>query len=385
MEADSNQRHRPVVDWTVSLSETAPMSTITAAVSRGQEAPFTIETLTMSEPGPDEVLVKIHAAGLCHTDLATLAGPMMAWPAVLGHEGAGVIEAVGSNVTGFQVGDHVATYFAWCGRCAACLQGQPTRCDQMWPLNFGGRREDGTTPLSAADGSPVGARYLGQSCFATHAMVSSRSVIKVPQEIDLTVIAALGCGTLTGAGAVLNTLKVGAADHLVVSGVGAVGLGAVMAASAAGATRIVAIDIVQERLDLALAVGATHAIDGRSDDVLGQIRQAIPGGVDYAFDASGAPEAVMTSLAALKLNGKIALAAGGLAAAAQSPVLTGKTVYNTLVGEAVPAVLLPRLIELHLHGKFPIERVVSTYPLEQIDAAVADTQAGKVLKAVFTP
>lgn len=361
------------------------MTTITAAVSRGTENPFTIEDLELAEPGHDEVLVRIHAAGLCHTDLSTLEGPIMSWPAVLGHEGAGIVERVGSGVTEFQPGDHVATSFAWCGRCAACLQGAPTRCDQMWPLNFSGARADGSTYLTAADGSTVGGSYLGQSCFATHSLVPERSVIKAPHEIDLTVVAALGCGNLTGAGAVLNTLKVGAGDGIVISGVGPVGLGAVMAAQAAGATRIVAIDVLPERLAIAQQVGATHTIDGRADNVLAQIQEIFGGGVDIAFDSSGNPDAVFTDIAALKLNGRIALAAGGIAAAAQSPVLTGKTVYNTLVGEVVPRVFLPRLFDLYLHGKFPIDPLITTYPLEEIASAVADTHSGKVIKAVFTP
>lgn len=361
------------------------MTTITAAVSRGKEVPFTIETLELADPGPDEVLVKISAAGLCHTDLGVLEASLVKWPAVLGHEGAGVVERVGTNVVEFQPGDHVATSFAWCGRCAACLQGRPTRCELMIPLNFDGVRADGSVVLTAADGAAVGGLFMGQSCFATHALVAASSVIKVPQEIGLAVVAALGCGIQTGAGAVLNTLRVSPGDSIVVSGTGTVGLGAVMAARAAGATRIVAVDVLQPRLELALEVGATHAIDGRAEDVPAQLQQALGGQADVAFDASGVPEVVQNDVNALKLGGQIALAASGAGAAMSSPAIIGKTIYNTLVGEVVPRVFLPRLIDLHLHGKFPVDRLISTYALRDIESAVDDTKAGKATKAVLTP
>ncbi|WP_155060168.1 NAD(P)-dependent alcohol dehydrogenase [Streptomyces blattellae] len=360
------------------------MTTISALVSRGKEAPFTLETLELAEPGPDEVLVKISAAGLCHTDLAVLGGPMMMWPGVLGHEGAGVIDRVGTNVTEVKPGDHVATTVGWCGRCASCLQGRPTKCARMMPLNFTGTREDGSTILTASDGSPVGGRFLGQSCFATHALLSSTSVIPVPDDLDFTIVAALGCGLQTGSGAVLNTLRVSPGDSIVISGVGPVGLGAVMAARAAGATRIVAIDLLASRRELALEVGATHAVDGRGDNVLAQIQEAVGGPADFAFDSTGVPEVVLTDLAALKLDGHFAAGASGLGAASQSPVMLGKTIHNVVAGDSVPRLFLPRLIDLHRHGMFPVERLITTYPLADIDTAIEDTQVGKATKAILT-
>ena len=361
------------------------MTTISALVSRSKETPFTLETLELADPGPDEVQVRITAAGLCHTDLAVLGSPMMMWPGVLGHEAAGVIERVGTNVTEVRPGDHVATTVAWCGRCEACLQGRPTKCHHMMPLNFTGTREDGSTILTASDGSPVGGRFMGQSCFATHALLSSTSVIPVPDDIDPRVVAALGCGLQTGSGAVLNTLRVAPGDSIVISGTGPVGLGAVMAAAASGATRIVAVDVLKPRLDLALQLGATHAIDGRSDDVLAKIQEAVGQPADLAFDTTGVPEVVLTDLAALKLDGRFAAGASGLEAASQSPVMMGKTIHNIIAGDSVPLLFLPRLIDLHRNGKFPVERLISTYPMEDIDEAIEDTSAGKATKAILMP
>lgn len=252
-------------------------TTITAAVSRGTEAPFTIEELRLDDSGPDEVLVRIEATGLCHSDIAALDHPMFPWPAVLGHEGAGVVERVGDHVTGLTPGDRVATSFAWCGRCPACLQGRPTRCVKMLALNFSGVRADGSHLLHTADGTPVSGRFMGQSAFASYVLVPASSVITVPTDLDPAIVAGLGCALQTGAGSMLNALRVTAGDHVVISGVGSVGLAAVMAARAAGATRIVAVDVLEPRRDLAKKVGATHTVDGASDDLPGAIRAALGG------------------------------------------------------------------------------------------------------------
>lgn len=361
------------------------MTTITAAVSRGPESPFTIETLRLDDPGPDEVLVRIEATGLCHSDVAALDHAMVAWPAVLGHEGAGVVERVGNQVTDVQPGDHVATSFAWCGQCAACLQGKPTRCVKMRSLNFSGMREDGSHLLHTNDGTPVSGRFMGQSAFATHVVVRASSVIVVPSDLDPAIVAGLGCALQTGAGAVLNALRVTAGDHVVVSGVGSVGLAAVMAARAAGATRVVAVDLLEPRRELAARVGATHTVDGASADLVGELRAALGGEADAAFDASGAPDAVLSDVSVLKADGVIALAAGGFVAAAQSPASTGKSVLNVLVGDQVPRAFVPRLIDLHRSGLIDLDAVITRYPLADIDKAIGDTRAGTTAKAVLIP
>jgi aryl-alcohol dehydrogenase len=360
------------------------MTTITAAVSRGTEAPFTLETLELDAPRPDELLVKIQAAGLCHTDVSTLEGPMpRPWPGVLGHEGVGVVEAVGSSVTDFAPGDHVVISFAWCGQCAACLKGRPTRCARMVPLNFAGTREDGSTTMTAEDGSPVYGSFFGQSSFATHALTPARDAVKVPDDIDASVLAALGCTTFTGAGSIVNALRVEPGERGIVSGVGAVGLAAVMAAAASGATRIVAVDVHPARLQLARELGATHTIDGRDADVFPQIQQALGGPADFAVDTSGVPSAVQAVIMGLNIDGRVALIAGGLSESIPPPAMFGKTVHHVIAGDVVPRVFLPHLIDLHRQGRFPVERLITTYPLADIAQAVADTKDGTATKAVI--
>lgn len=362
------------------------MTTITALVSRPTGARFSLETLELAEPHPDELLVKLSATGLCHTDLNVLQGRMpMKWPAVLGHEGAGVVEKVGAHVDDFQPGDHVMGHSAWCGRCDACLEGRPKQCVMLMPLNFSGLRDDGSTSMTAADGSAVHGNFLGQSAFATHALIRASGAVKVPDELDLRLVAAFGCSTQTGAGAIINTLRVRAGDSVVVSGTGSVGLAAVMAAAAAGATRIVAVDVLPSRLDEALKVGATHAVDGRDHNVVAQIEHAAGGKADFAFDTTGVPEVVANVAIALKNGGDLGIAASGLEEAAlQRMPLLGKTVHNIVAGGAHPRVFLPRLLNLHVHGRFPVDQLLTHYPLADIEAAVEDTKVGKSTKAILT-
>jgi aryl-alcohol dehydrogenase len=362
------------------------MPMITAAVTRAAAAPFTLETVELADPRHDELLVRIDACGLCHTDLHVRGGAMpVRWPAVLGHEGAGVIEKVGSHVTEFRPGDHVMLSYAWCGRCSACLQGRPTRCARMMPLNFGGTRQDGSTTMTADDGTPVHGSFFGQSSFATHALVTASSAVAVPADLDPAVAAAMGCSMQTGAGAILHTLGVRAADSVIVSGAGPVGLAAVMAARAAGATRIVAVDVLTSRLDLAREVGATHTVDGNDENLLATIQQAAGGPADAAFDTSGVAAVVLAGLLALTADGRLGLGAGGLEDAARLPTaMLGKTVHNVIAGDSVPRVLIPRLIDLHRHGRFPVERLITTYPLADIETAVTHATDGTATKVVFT-
>lgn len=359
------------------------MTTTHALVSR-PGADFTLDELEVDDPRSDEVLVRILATGVCHSDLAVLGGPMMKWPGVLGHEGAGVVERIGSGVTEFAVGDHVATSVGWCGRCQACLSGRPTRCSRMVELNFTGTRPDGSTYLTAPGGTPVGGRFMGQSTFATYALLPADSLVHVLSDLDPVVVAALGCGVQTGAGAVINALRVQPGDSVVVSGAGSVGLGAVMAARAAGATSVLAVDVLQSRLDLALEVGATHAVDGTDREVARRIGESLGGLADHAVDTTGRPEVVLADLQALKADGALVAAAGGVDGATQGMAMTGKTIHNVILGDSVPRLFIPRLIRLHQRGMLPVDKLVTTYPLADIDSAVRDTRTGATTKAVLT-
>lgn len=361
------------------------MTTISAAVSRGEDAPFAFQTLRLDAPRPDELLVRITATGLCHSDLAVIHGAVpMTWPAVLGHEGAGVVEAIGDAVTDFAVGDRVALSFAWCGHCAACLTGRPAYCERMFLLNFAGTREDGSTTMTAEDGSAVHGSFFGQSSFATHALVAARDAVRVPDSIDLDLVGPLGCGFQTGAGAIINTLAVTAGASVVVSGAGAVGLAAVMAARAVGAATIIAVDVVPSRLDTALRVGATHVVNGKEEDVPARVQEILGGGADVAFDTTGVPGVVLGDLAALKLGGRLGLvAAGPEGATLPIAAMTGKTVHHLVQGDAVPRTFLPVLLDLHARGDFPFDSLIRIYPFEQIEQAVADTRSGATVKAVL--
>jgi aryl-alcohol dehydrogenase len=212
---------------------------IKAAVVRDKGGPFNLETLTLEGPRRDEVLVRIVASGMCHTDMVARDKVYeVPHPIVLGHEGAGIVEVVGEDVQGVDPGDHVVLSYLPCGRCKPCLLGKPFYCENTYALSFGGARLDGSMATRDAEGKPVHDHFFGQSSFGTLALANERNVVKVPEDAPLELLGPLGCGIQTGAGSVMNALKVGAGTSFVVFGAGAVGLAAVMAASAVGATTV---------------------------------------------------------------------------------------------------------------------------------------------------
>ncbi|MCP5026028.1 MAG: NAD(P)-dependent alcohol dehydrogenase [Actinomycetia bacterium] len=359
----------------------------TAAVLRGSESPFGLASLTLADPGPGEVLVRLVATGMCHTDLSMREVHRdTPWPVVLGHEGAGVIEGLGSAVSGLSLGQPVVLSYNSCGGCRPCQAGTPNYCDQMWPLNFHCSRLDGSTALSV-DGHPVGSHYFGQSSFAAHAVVSARSVVPVGADVDLTIAGPLGCGVQTGAGAVFNTFDPDPGDALVVFGCGAVGLSAVLAAVEVGCSPIIGVDIHRSRLDLALDVGATHAVEA-GPDVVSEVLAITHGrGVDYSFDAVGAVgvlEAAVEVLAPRGLCGLVA-AGGPNTKVSLSPrhLILGRRVAGIIEGDAVPQVFIPRLLELHRQGRFPFDRLITHFPFAEINEAEAASHRGDVIKPVL--
>ena len=261
---------------------------ITAAVTESQGAPFVLQELEVGELRPDEVLVKVAAAGICHTDLICrdqwFPVPL---PAVLGHEGAGIVERIGSDVTAVQPGDRVAMSFHSCGACPTCRTGRPAYCHAFFEHNFASSRPaDGSSALSR-DGEPVHAHFFGQSSFATHAVANERNVVKLESSIPLEVVAPFGCGIQTGAGAVLNSLAVPAGSTLAVFGTGGVGLAAVLGGTIAGCTTIIGVDVNAARLELARELGATHTIDASQSDPVEEIRKITGAGADFSLDTSG--------------------------------------------------------------------------------------------------
>jgi aryl-alcohol dehydrogenase len=335
-----------------------------------------IESLELEGPRDDEVLVRLKATGICHTDIDFCddwSGP----PVVLGHEGAGVVEEVGRNLKDVKPGDHVVLSYQSCGQCLQCRNGHPAGCDHFWKLNFGFARLDGSNGLER---SGVGGHFFGQSSFATHTLATERNLVKVPQDLPLDLLAPLGCGLQTGAGTVINSLRVSRGQSVAVFGTGAVGLAAVMAAHLAGAGPIIGVDINPARLKLALELGATHVIDNRHEDAASQIAHITGSGVDYVLEITG--DSLMNQLAAEVLNphGTIALIAtpGGSSALSQ-----GRKTLSIIQGDAVPQNFIPQLIALHQSGRFPFDRLVKFYDFNEINQAMADARRGDTIKPVL--
>ena len=269
----------------------------TAAIVNAAGAPFLLEDVELDEPRPHEVLVRLVATGLCHTDLSAQAGDLpFPLPGVLGHEGAGIVEKVGAEVSRVTPGDHVLASFSSCVECPNCLDGRPAYCRHFHARNlFGGSRPDGS-PTIFRDGVPIHGHFFGQSTLARHALIDERGLVKVPDEAPLATLAPLGCGIQTGAGAVLNALRPGREATLAVFGAGAVGCAAIMAAALSRVRRIVAVDLVPERLALALEIGATDVVDAGSTDPVAALRGLGAGGADYAVEATGSTAALSSAI-----------------------------------------------------------------------------------------
>lgn len=364
-------------------------TTTEAAVVESAGAPFTLSTVELDDLRPDEVLVRMVATGLCHTDLGVAAGGLpFPLPGVLGHEGAGVVESVGSGVSRVRAGDHVVLSFTSCGECGNCRDGHPAYCATWLPLNLlGGARADGTAPISRG-GTALGSHFFGQSSFARHAVVDERSLVAVDPSIPLEQLAPLGCGVVTGVGAVWNLLQPRPGASIVVTGAGAVGLSAVMAAALSPATRIIAADRVAERLQLAQELGATDVIDVTERD-LGEALAELSGGagVDGVVETTGNVGVLRTGVDALALRGT-AVVIGAPPFGTEVPLdvngmLGGKRVTGITLGDAETQTLIPVLVDLVRTGRLPLGRLIGEYPFERIQDAAADMHAGKTIKPVL--
>jgi aryl-alcohol dehydrogenase len=364
---------------------------VTAAVAWQAGGPVEVTEVDLDDPRPDEILVRVEAVGICHTDLAALSGhlPGVSLPMILGHEGTGTVERVGSGVTRVAAGDRVLLTGDSCGQCRECLAGRLPYCDDVVAYNFGGLRPDGSTRARRGD-TAIRASFFGQSSFADHCLVTERNVYRVDKDADPACFAALTCGVPTGAGAILNAMPVGPGAACVVFGVGAVGLGAVMAAVASGADEVIAVDRVPERLQLAAELGATHVIDATDAepvDLVTEIRHVTDGGCDVAFDNTGVPAVTHTAIESLRTRGVcgfVASSGGDFTVPALPMLIGGKTLRGIMGPDCSPALVLPRLLSLHRRGRFPFERLVRNYPFEQINTAFADSLSGRTIKPVLT-
>ncbi|MFG2925679.1 NAD(P)-dependent alcohol dehydrogenase [Streptomyces sp. NPDC048305] len=359
---------------------------IRAAVAHEQAKPLAIEELEIDEPRDDEVLVNMVATGICQTDAHVwhqrIPAPL---PMVLGHEGAGVVERVGKGITDLRPGDHVVLSFQACGECPQCLNGHSAYCERTVAANFGGTRLDGTRALHRA-GSDVNGHFFGQSSFATHALTTRRNTVKVSKDVPLDLLAPLGCGVQTGAGAVLNSFALSEGETIAVFGVGAVGFSAVMAARAAGAAVIIAVDVNEQRLALAEELGATHAVNARSaEDVTDAIKTIAAAGVDYVLDTTGRPDMLTHAVSSLAPMGKVGLVAGAAPEATirAADLALGKSVQGIIQGDATPELFIPRLVQMYRDGHFPIDRLVKFYDFEDINTAFADAASGDAVKPVL--
>ncbi|KAM7182997.1 putative alcohol dehydrogenase [Rhypophila sp. PSN 637] len=375
--------------------------TTTALVVPELNGKFELKQIYLDQIQPDEVLVEIHASGICHTDLSCANGTLPCAPnAVLGHEGAGVVLQTGSAVSTVSPGDKVLLSFSHCESCSACTSSHPSYCHTFNDRNFGGSRppcpSTGQTPrsspsamLTGPNGSPIHSSFFGQSSFAKHTLVHRSSVVKVPSNTDLALYAPMGCGMQTGAGAVLNSLRVTPGSSIAVFGVGSVGMASVMAAAFSKCRTIIAVDLQSSRLELAKKLGATHGVIGSDKDVVEQIRKIVgTNGVNYAVDCTGVPAVVRTMIDSLGTLGRAAtVGAPGpgktVAVDIMEQLTFGKEYVGCCEGDSLPSEFIPFLIEKHAKGEFPMEQFIQFYDVKEYEQAIEDSKSGKVIKAVL--
>ena len=376
---------------------------IRSAVLRGMDAkapyaesrPLTIETLDLDAPGRGEVLVKIGAAGLCHSDLSVINGsrprPM---PMALGHEAAGTVIELGAGVDDLEVGDHVVMVFMpSCGHCLPCSEGRPALCEPGAAANGKGALLTGGMRLHGDDrGDPQKREaihhHLGCSAFADHAVVSRRSLVKIDKDLPFTEAALFGCAVLTGVGAVVNTARVQAGQSVVVIGLGGVGLSAVLGALACGASQVIAVDLSQDKLKLAAEIGATATVDGASPDAIEEVRRLTGGGADVALEFAGSAKALdnawrMTRRGGTTVTAGLPAPDAALPVNIVSLVAEERTLKGSYIGTCVPIRDMPRYIALYKAGRLPVDRLMSgTIGLDEINEGFDRLARGEVVRLV---
>lgn len=359
---------------------------IKAWLYRGTGRDLTLETVEIADPAPGELLVRLAATGLCHTDVSMLDGRKN-WgaPAVLGHEGAGHVVAVGEGVADFAPGDAVVLSFRACGQCPSCDTGHPAYCDHISALNFSGARLDGSTPLSQ-NGTPVLGQFFGQSSFATHAIVDATAAVKVDASLPIELLGPLACGVQTGAGAILNILKPEQGASVAIFGVGSVGISALLAARLLGADPIIAVDPLPERRAFAREFGATHVIDPAAEDPVAAIRAITGRGAAVSFDATSNIAVLKQAFLCLRNFGRC-----GYVGTHGAPEVTldsnrfmrGCTLHGVMEGDSSPRIFIPRLIAHWQSGNFPFDRMITQYDFADLPRAIADMEAGRAVKPVL--
>ncbi|MCL2125209.1 MAG: NAD(P)-dependent alcohol dehydrogenase [Oscillospiraceae bacterium] len=359
---------------------------IRAALIKEPNSLYVIEEIDLEEPHADEMLVKVAASGYCRTDelIRTQAMPVRL-PAVLGHEGCGIVEKVGTDVREFKPGDRVAFSYGSCGKCASCTEGKPTLCDMFETINFGGVQADGTSRLSQ-NGMSIPTLF-GQSSFAEYAVVNERGAVMIPDDVPLEITGPLGCGIQTGAGAVLNRLKPRPGSAIAVFGCGGVGLSAVMAAKISNCGTIVAVDRVQSRLEMALELGATHVVNtSATPDAPAEIKKITGRGADCSVDASGNDVCLKMALNCTRSGSPTVVVGGGGDAVLNVEMdIMGhaKSLLGVVEGDSVPKLFIPELLRHYKAGRFPFDKLITYYDFDDINTAMLESTGGKAIKAVL--
>ena len=366
----------------------AVLHTVGAPPPYAQSQPLRIEEIDIAPPGAGEVLVRVRAAGLCHSDLSVINGDRpRPVPMALGHEAAGEVVECGPLVADLQPGDHVVMVFVpSCGHCVPCMEGRPALCEPGAASNTAGTLLGGGRRLSMA-GKNVN-HHMGVSAFAEHAVVSRRSLVKIDPTLAFDEAALFGCAVLTGVGAVVNTAKVTPGTTTAVVGLGGVGMNSILAASLSGARIVVAVDLYDDKLELAKSLGATHAVNARAPDVVEQVRELSGGGVDFAFEMAGSVQAMELAYRITRRGGTTVTA--GLPHPdhrwpLQQVNLTAeeRTVKGSYVGSCVPVRDIPRYIALYKEGRLPVDRLMSDHlKLEEINAGFDRLASGRVVRQV---
>ncbi|MCL2111792.1 MAG: NAD(P)-dependent alcohol dehydrogenase [Clostridiales bacterium] len=361
---------------------------IKAAVVYERGEPFVIRDVCLGEPKATEVLVRMVGCGICHSDLFVRDHGPTEVPAVLGHEGAGVVERVGSAVTMVAPGEHVVFCSYSCGVCEACLSGHPAWCERSDDVNFGSVHADGTKRLADKDGAEL-STFFGQSSFATYVVADQRSVVSVDKSVDLAMLGPLGCGIQTGAGSIINVLAPKVGDTIAIFGCGSVGLSALMAAKLCGCSTIIGVDVTTARLDLARELGATHTINAsETSDVAAEIMKITNGrGLDFTFETTAIESVLGAAVDSLRRGGACGMVGTSgervLGLKMQTIMGQSKKLVGIVQGDSIPWLFIPKIIGLYKDGKFPFDKLITYYSFEDINKAADDSHSGVAIKPVI--
>lgn len=361
-----------------------------AAVVR-EVGQLTIETVELDPPKSGEVLVRMGAAGVCHSDLHNLRAELRATPPmVLGHEGAGVVEAVGDGVTRVKPGDHILiNWLPGCGACEICLSGYPILCERLADSTFKGMLLDGTSRLQTLDGVRL-KHFLSAATMSEFAVICEDSAIPIPDDVPFDVAAIIGCAVVTGVGAVVNTGRARAGDSAAVIGCGGVGLSAIQGCQLAGCYPIIAVDVMESKLEFARRMGATHTVNAREEDVVETLHGLTHNGPDFVFDTVGSAATIPQAVQAIRPAGTAVLVGlhsgmGDVAIPATHLILKNKRLLGSFVGSMNPWIDLPKLVELYRAGRLQVDDLITKrYPLDDLQQAFDDMEAGKVARGVLS-